>query len=196
MMFTPGFEIVAKKTRFVVSVPEIGQLHLPTGRVVTGDAIGTLDFEPCTRLAPVGVFPVEASLVKVSADEARIAAVRVVFSRRAVASWEAAGGGSGATTRSPSGAPGYTGTLGLFIDAQTVASLQAYIDNSDAEWWYDPPKTRGNGWEYSCFQPDDASDATCVLFQAGDGDGVFVSYWGLDDGGEPAVLVTDFNVIP
>jgi hypothetical protein len=196
MLFTPGHEIATKKTRFVVSVPEIGPLHLPTGRVVTGDAIGTLTFEPLTRLAPPGVFPVEASLVRVSPRESRIAAVRVVYSRRPVTSWEIADGGSGATTRSASGAPGYTGPLGLLIDAQTVGSLQAYIDSSDGEWWYDPPKSRGDAWEYACFQPDEDRDETCVFFQTGNGDGVFTSYWGLDADGEPAVLVTDFNVIP
>lgn len=86
-LFTPGFEIVAKKRRLVVSVPQIGMLHVPTGRIVTGDAIGTLDFAPFTRRAPTGVFPVEASLAKVSAHESLIAAVRVVFSPRPVASW-------------------------------------------------------------------------------------------------------------
>jgi hypothetical protein len=108
-LFTSGFEIVAKKRRLVVSVRQIGMLHAPTGRIVTGDAIGTLDFAPFTRLAPTGVFPVEASLVKVSAHESLIAAVRVVFSPRPVASWEPAEGGSGATSRSATGAPGYTG---------------------------------------------------------------------------------------
>jgi hypothetical protein len=76
-----------------------------------------------------------------------------------------------------------------------VPALQAYIDNSDGEWWYAPPRTRGERWEYACFQPDEGREETCIFFQTGDGDGVFTSYWGLDAGGEPAVLVTDFNVV-
>jgi hypothetical protein len=142
------------------------------------------------------VFPVEASLVTISKDVSRIAAVRVVFSDHPIASWEIAEGGTGATARSPSGAPGYTGPLGLLMDAQTTAALQKYIDESEAEWWYDPPRTRGDSWEYACFKPDDARDETCVFFQTGESEGVFVSYWGLDAAGAPAVLVTDFNVIP
>lgn len=182
-MFTPGSEFAAKKHRFVVTVATIGDLHLPSGRLVSADAIAELDFEPLARAAPPGIYPVEASLATVSADEARIAAVRIVFSRAPTASWEAAG-------------PGYSGPMGLFIDADTVPALQKFIDESPGEWWYEPPRTRGKSWEYACFKPDDDRDETCALFQAGDGDGPFVSYWGLDASGAPAMLVTDFNVIP
>lgn len=182
-MFTAGSELVANKNRFVVTLAPIGQLHLPSGRVVSADAIATVDFEPLSRTAPPGVYPVEASLVTVSARESRIAAARIVFSRQPVATWEVAG-------------PGYSGPTGLFIDADTVPALQKYIDESDAEWWYDVPQTRGDKWEYGCFTPDDDRPETCALFQAGDGDGPFLSYWGLDASGTPAMLVTDFNIIP
>lgn len=194
-MFTPGAEFAAKRHRYAVTIAPIGMLHLPSGRIVTGDAIGTLDFEPLTRTVSPGVYLVEASLATVSKDEARIAAARIVFSQQPVATWEVAAGGTGATTPSPNGA-GYTGPIGLFIDADTLPALQTYIDASDAEWWYDVPRERGAKWEYGCFRPDDTREETCAIFQAGDGDGVFVSYWGLDATGTPVVLVTDFNVIP
>jgi hypothetical protein len=194
-MFTAGAEFAAKQHRYAVTVAPVGTLHLPSGRVVTGDAIATLDFEPLSRTAPPGTYPVEASLVTVPSHESLIAAVRVVFSREPVARWEAAAGGTGATTPSPRGA-GYTGPLGLLMDAETVPALQKYIDDSAGEWWYDVPRTQGARWEYGCFQPDDDRAETCAIFQTGDGDGVFVSYWGLDASGAPVVLVTDFNVIP
>ena len=182
-MFTPGFEFAAKKHRLVVTVARIGDLHLPSGRLVSADAIATLDFESLPRTAPPGIYPVEVCLATVAPDESRIAAVRIVFSRNPVASWELAG-------------PGYTGPLGLFIDVDTVPALQKFIDDSPGEWWYEPPRTRGNSWEYACFKPDDDRDETCVVFQAGDGDGPFLSYWGLDATGAPASFVTDFNIIP
>lgn len=184
-MFTAGAEFAAKKHRYVVTVMPVGNLHLPTGRVVSGDAIAMVDYEPLPRTAPPGVYPVEASLVTVSAKESQIAAVRIVFSRDRVARWELAG-------------PGYTGPLGLFIDAATVPALQKYIDDSPAEWWYEPPRTRGPNYEFACFKPDDDRDETCTLFQAGDGGGSAeaLTYWGLDASGAPVMLVTDFNVIP
>jgi hypothetical protein len=187
-MFRPGCELVSPKMRHVVTVQPVGMLHLPSGRVVTGDAIGTLDFAPLSRTAPPGVYPVEASLVTVSARESWIAGVRIVFSREPVVTWEMAEGGSG-------GVPGYGGPLGLFVDAQIVPGLEAYIDAADAEWWYQPEKTRGERWEVACFTPDDDRPETCALFKTGDGEGVFLSYWGLDATGTPALLVTAFNVL-
>ncbi len=189
-MFTQGFGFVAKANKHVFTVVPAGMLHLPTGRLVTGDAIATLDFEPLSRTAPTGVYPVEASLVTVAPDKSLVAGVRIVFSDAPIVSWELAEGGTG-------GAPGYTGPLGLFIDAQMLPALQAYIDEADGtEWWYDPPKKQGNSWEVACFSPDSDRPETCALFQTGDGDGVFASYWGLDASGAPALLITDFNVVP
>jgi hypothetical protein len=193
MLFTPGAVLASKKGKkhHEVMLQPIGMLHLPSGRLVTGDAIGTIDFQPLSRTVPPGIYPVEASVVTVSADEARIAAVRILFSREPVVTWEIAEGGS-------VGAPGYTGPLGLFIDAQILPALQVYIDsaNSPDEWWYDPPKTDGKAWEVACFTPDDDRPETCVLFHTNSyNDGPFVSHWGLDAMGAPAMLVTEFNLV-
>lgn len=188
-MFTQGFGFVSKTKEHIFTVIPVGMLHLPSGRLITGDAIGTLDFVPLSRTAPIGVFPVEASLLPVTATKSLIAGVRIVFSGDPIVTWELAQGGTG-------GAPGYTGPLGLFVDALLVPALQSYIDNAEAEWWYDPPKKRGISWEVACFTPDDDRPETCALFQTGDGDGVFASYWGLGANGSPAQIVTDFNVVP
>jgi len=188
-MFTPGAQFASKKKKHphVVTLQPIGMLHLPSGRVVTGEAIGALDLEPFSRTVQPGIYPVEASLITMSADEARIAAVRIMFSREPVVTWEIAQGGSG-------GAPGYRGTLGLFIDAQIVPALQVYIDGCDAEWWYEPPKTRGERWEVACFTPNDDRPETCALFAPGNYDDPIISYWGLDATSTPAMLISDFNV--
>jgi uncharacterized protein DUF4241 len=42
---------------------------------------------------------------------------------------------------------------------------------------------------------DPPSGLNVVMFKAGLGDGAYASYWGLDAGGEPACLVTDFGVL-
>ncbi|HEX3764747.1 MAG TPA: hypothetical protein VHW23_38895 [Kofleriaceae bacterium] len=58
------------------------------------------------------------------------------------------------------------------------------------------PKQEGRLWECACFQPDEQTPYTCAYMGPVISDDALVSYWGLDAGGEPVVLVTDFNVAP
>lgn len=195
-MFSPGFTFVVSAAPLVVSVHEIGTLHLPSGRLVSGDPVGAFEFEPFDRQTPVGAFPVQASLVSISPTESRIAAVRIMFSQQPIARWEVATGGTATESRGASGLPGYEGPLGMFLDRDTVPALEAYIDKNGPEWFTSPSRAEGRLWEYACFQPDPGRYETCVLFQAGRGEGVFTSYWAFGANDEPSMLVTDFNVIP
>ncbi len=185
-MFTPGAQLAAKSKHptHVVTLRPIGMLHLPSGRLVVGDAY---NFQPQPRSVAVGVFAVEASVVTVSAKESRLAGVRIVFSREPVVTWEVAEAGS------------LTAPTGVFIDAQILPALQTYIEgaNSPDEWYYDPPKTEGKTWQVSCFTPDDDRPETCVMFDTNSYNdaGPFTSYWGLDANGTPAMFVSDFNLV-
>ena len=189
-MFTQGFGFVAKTKKQVFTVVPVGMLHLPSGRLVIGTAY---DFFPLTRPAPTGVFSVEASLATVSDDESRIAGVRIVFSGEPVATWEVADGDFGS-------ARGFAAPDGLYIDAQILPALQVYIEESTSpdEWYYDPPKKEGKTWQVACFAPDDDRPETCTMFGTNsyNNDGPYISYWGLDASGAPAVLVTDVNLVP
>lgn len=182
-LFTPGAEIAFKRHRWPVSTVEVGPLHLPSGRIVIGDPIATIDYEALPRTAPRGVYRVEASLVALEPDDAPIGAVRVVFSQQPVVSWEAAG-------------DGYAGTFGMLLDFDTTPAFARYIDACESEWWYQVSRQRGETWEYACFTPDDGRPETCVFFSADGGDGLCESYWGLDASGAPVVFVTDCNVMP
>lgn len=193
-LFVPGAELPGKREPIALRRSEVGELTLPTGRIVTGDAIATLDFAPFTRVAPTGVFPVDVAIAQLSADVAQIAAVRIAFSQAPIASWELATGGTGAATASPDGTAGYTATLALLADAQAVPRFAAYVDGSaSGEWWYDVAFTEGKGWRHACFAPDATQQETCVLVSTGEG--VLASYWGLDAAGAPVALITDFNAI-
>ena len=94
-MFRPGAQLAPKKGKqpHIVTLHALGMLHLPSGRLVIH---GTYDRFPLVRTGPIGVFPVEASLVTVSSTESRFAAMRIVFSREPVVTWEIADGEFGA----------------------------------------------------------------------------------------------------
>lgn len=176
----------------------VGMLQLPTGRIVAGEPIEPLDPMLLTRAAPIGEFPVEIGLVEVEPGEARIAAARIVFSAAPIASWEIAAGPEGAATPSAAGLPGYSSAMGMFMDAHTVALFHKYVDEAESpiEWWYDVPKREGKLWECACFQPDEHTPYNCAYMGPVISDDALVSYWGLDAGGAPVVLVTDFNLAP
>jgi hypothetical protein len=195
--FASGSEFQGERRPIVVTSKQVGVLRLPSGRIFVGEPDETREMSPLHRPTPKGDFPFEISLATVSKSEARIAAARVLFSQQPIASWEIAAGG-GAIATAPNGTPGFAGTKGIYMDAQTAPSFVTYVTESEfwPEWWYDVPFEEGALWQHACFQPDEARPETCVIISAGAYDGVFVSYWALDARGEPISLVTDFNVIP
>ena len=118
--------------------------------------------------------------------------MRIVFSREPVVTWEIAAGEFG-------GASGFSAPDAVYIDAQIIAALQTYVEGADNpdDWYYDPPKSEGKTWQVACFTPDDDRPETCVLFGTNsyNDDGPYISYWGLDASGAPAMFVTDLNLV-
>ena len=198
MTFSMDWRARAARLPALFSHPkQIGVLRLPTGRIILGEPLASIDLVPLTRQAPVGEFPVEICLVEVERGDRRIAAARIVFSEQPVASWELATGASNAEVPAPDGTPGYRGPAGMFMDVQTAPLFQTYVDESDSvEWWKDVPKEEGSIWEHACFQPDEQTPYNVAYMSPLLSDDAFVSYWGLDAVGEPVALVTDFNVVP
>ena len=190
-LFQPGAQLAAKKGKHlhVVALQPIGTLHLPTGHLVIHSSWERF---PLRRTGPIGVFPVEASLATVSSSESCFAAIRIVFSREPVVAWEVADQGFGA-------ARGVKDATCLYTDAQLLPALQTYIDEASSpdEWYYDPPKLRGKTWDSACFAPDDDRPETVVMFGTNNynSDGPYISYWGLDAAGAPAMFVTDLDLV-
>jgi hypothetical protein len=196
-MFVRDFEFATKRHAIFVTPKTIGSLPLPTGAVVC-QAAAWDDYQPLARRAPTGTFAIELSLAAVAPDEDRVAAARIVFSSEPAATWELAAGASTLVATTAEGLAGYTGTLGMFMDAQGIASLQAFqaAAASPIEWWYDVQFTEGARWQHTILRPDPAQPAAAALFSTGTYEGTFVSYWGLDARGGVVTLVTDCNVIP
>lgn len=69
---------------------------------------------------------------------------------------------------------------------------------SQHDYIYDAPEEKfekryedTRSWLVMCFQ----EKADLEIFSIGFGDSVYPSFWGLDENGEPACLVTDFLIM-
>lgn len=185
-----------------LALHEVGQLALTSGVIVTVDPF-LVDGAPLTRKVAPGTYPVTLSVATFNDPKGdhdqRVAAAWVRFRQGQPVRWEVATF-AGAPRSKQGGEPGYpvdAGT-GAFLDAATQATIQA-----EPSAWPTPSfkalekqlltDNYRHTWGWANYQPDPASPGNCIAFSAGWGDGVFASYWGLDDSGEPVCLLTDFE---
>lgn len=193
--FTPGTRFAQERGGFVeVSTRVVGELKLPTGRIVVADPLTTSFDEPPSPLsltAPPGVFPVEVALARFEDGDVRVACARVRFepSARAVR-WDVA---VFAGDEPPVGdaIPGYgvDAGMGCFFDEQA----RGVVDEAISEAWL--AAMEKNSVDTWTWHVADVGEANVVMFSSGMGDGFYGSWWGFDADGRLVELVTDFEVL-
>lgn len=183
----------------------LGELELPTGRIVATDPLVFPEWKPLERTVPPGRYP-----VTLYRAQGRIAMAMLRFAPGKVARWEIATlpGQKLADLKDDEifGYPVDAGT-GSFMDASAKAAMDkreaqeierarasstaygSYYDNVVAD------EMERNGGHFALHKPLADDPVNVAIFQSGWGDGVYASYWGLDEAGRPLVLVTDFGVM-
>lgn len=178
-----------------------GELLLPTGRVVAADVYFFSD-APFTRTVPPGRYPV--LLLKTAEGPAfgSIAAAMIRFAPGDAASWELAlVAGQDPTELLPGEFYGYgvdSGT-GAFTSPEAVATVgsgTSFDDYSEEVYNGMFPSDDVDDWNHSVeVVVDEATGANVIGFSSGFGDGAYPSWFGLDAGGAPNVLLTDFGIL-
>ncbi len=132
-------------------------------------------------------------------DDQRVAAATVRFHAGTPVRWEVAH--LAGTPRKKGTDPGYPvdALTGSFMDTATQALIKA-----EPGGWPTPSykalekqlltDNYRHSWGWASYHPDPSAHGNCVAFSSGWGDGVYSSYWGLDEAGEPLCLLTDFDV--
>jgi hypothetical protein len=174
----------------------VADLELPTGEIVTCDPF-LVDGAALARKVEPGAYPVTLSVASFG-DDQRVVAASVRFRSGAPVRWEAAA--FAGVARKKGGEPGYPvdALTGAFMDVATQETIKA-----EPGGWPTPSfkaleqqlltdHYRPN-WGWATYHPDPAARGNCVAFSSGWGDGVYSSYWGLDEAGEPLCLLTDFE---
>ncbi len=170
---------------WTVSTAPLGQIRLETGAVGVGDPFtGGLSGPRLARQAPPGPVDVELSVVRLAPDHLRVAGARLRFSEAAVVQWVVATFVGAEDAEDP--AYGVDAGTGCFVCAtsapqwDTEASSEVLLAAFDEDM-------------LGCRHPD-APDHIAT-FSSGFGDGIYMTWWGLDTTGAPAQLVTDFEVL-
>ncbi len=176
------------------------ELAVPTGEIVACDPFASPDAEAFARKVPAGSYPVVLSVAHFDDGDERVAAAMIKFGEGAPVRWEMALVPGEDTTELAEGEIfGYAAESGngCFMDEAAARALaermgreEDYIDAVLAEMDGNYVDT----WACASVRPEAELPANVVAFSAGVGDGMYASYFGLDEGGEVVCLVTDFSL--
>lgn len=198
-LFAEGKEIATEIGRVVLRVKPAGDLSVTSGRVVACDPLVSPDVEPFDRRVPEGAFPVLLSVAHFEDDDRRVAAAMVRFTESAPASWVLALRPDEELSLLDEGEvfgyPADSGT-GCFMDAETARLV---LSNVDEEEFADAligemDQTYEDTWSWANVALDAEAGHNLVAFSTGVGDGLYASYFGLDEAGRVVCLVTDFSL--
>jgi hypothetical protein len=181
----------------------LGDLVVPTGRLVACDPLVYPDSEPFTREVPPGRYPLLLSIARLDNDDERVAFAMLKLSDAPVVRYEPAlvTGQDVALLRSGEyfGYGVDTG-IGCFMDAETQSLLLAAMDALGADGNYydviagEMNKTYQDTRQWVLHRPVSDDVRNVALFSSGYGDGSYSSWFGLDANGNAVTLVTDFLV--
>lgn len=194
----------------------IGDVNLPTGKIIAGDPFFTEGQKAFTRNVEPDKYPVYIYMAEIDDDHHRVAYAKIKFRPEEASKWILAISEditeeelNELSDEEFYGFPVDSG-LACFLDEETNAQLIAKIDaleetKPDSNYYDDV--LAGEFKEYSGknkfsrdlgdwndHHPDKDSDNNVVMFASGWGDGYYPAYWGLNEQGDTIELIVDFLI--
>jgi hypothetical protein len=176
----------------------VGDLALPTGRLVACDPFVFPEAEPFFLPLPRGTFPIILSIAQIATDQ-RVAYATVRFRQSIPVTWDMMTVGDQDTSTLKEdeffGYPVDAGT-GCFMDHSTGRLLNERMKQEDTFFETliaEMDKTYQHTWSWLDMR---FGESNLIAFSSGYGDGMYATYAGFDADGEVSVVVTDFRVIP
>jgi hypothetical protein len=171
----------------------IGELRLPSGRIVACDAVVEPEYPPFARTVAPGAYAVHLAIAHFDGGDQRIAAAWLHFAAGVPARWEPAELAGRAGKRAEYGVDSGTGA---FLSAEAVPAVARRLDAGFAEAAAEAMQTNyADTRDWAVLPVPDTDGLDIALFSSGMGDGSYASYWGLDERGEPVCLLTDFGLL-
>jgi len=184
-----------------IKTVDIGNVELTSGRIVAADPLAQPDRPALAKTVPVGEYP-----VRLYEAFGRVAAASMRFAEGKPDRWELATiPGQDVATLKDGEIFGYPvdAGLGSYMDADTLdrigqreQQVQAQKPDSDVNYYDDVVASEldANKGVYALHRPMEGKKGNVAMFWSGWGDGFYPVFWGLDKGGRPLVLLTDFQV--
>lgn len=184
------------------SVLCVGDLAVPTGRIVACDMLVFPETRPFVRTVTPGTYQVELAIARVSDSDERCAAARLVINDRPTVRWEPALI-DGDPPLGPGRVPIYgvdTG-LGSFMDVAcrdtllvAMAPARIKVSYYDDLLYKELDRKRPTV-DWTLHVPDPASPHNVAIFSSGWGDGGYVTHVGLDADDRVTCFMTDFQIV-
>ena len=176
-----------------VTVHEVGDLRVRSGRITACDPLSAYQLEPLARSVPPGDYPVRLAVAQLENGDQRVAAAMIRFAEPEAERWELATlEDEDVGVLEPGQILGYgvdAGT-GCFVDG---ACARALDDEEVQERLFAAlEETYVDTWEWANVS---LGDGNVVAFHSGWGDGIYGCYWGFDETGQLVALATDFEVL-
>ncbi|TKG95191.1 DUF4241 domain-containing protein [Puteibacter caeruleilacunae] len=195
---------------------EVGNINLPTGKIIASDPYFTYDTKPFSRTVKPGSYPVKLYIIEVEPNHYRIAFAKIKFVEESSSYWTLAiTDDMKIEDLKDLKDDEYFGFsvdagLGCFIDEKTNLKFIKEIDN----FYKENPKgnfyfdllakefdTRSSGSKYlkdGCdwnnHVVDKETGVNVLMFSSGWGDGFYPTYWGHNSSKEIVELTIDFMI--
>ncbi|MCL2236124.1 MAG: DUF4241 domain-containing protein [Defluviitaleaceae bacterium] len=198
--------LISKQGDFMLVRQYLGDLNLPTGHIVANDPLSNFETEPFILTVSPGNYPVYLSVAHFSDGgkngDSIVAQAILQFSTKKPVMWEMAlSAGEQAEAEFANLEEGdYIGYVvdsgtGGFMDKSVSKRLETTIEQfySQIQGEFIEAYLPNYSYLMTSVLGGDCEDFVC--FTSGFGDGCYPSYFGLDEEGNPCVLVTDFCVV-
>jgi hypothetical protein len=198
-----------------IQLLEIGNLNVPTGKIVACDPLTTVDFIPFNKTVKPGIYPVKIYVAQTKEAGERYAIAKLEFSSKKADKWVLAlhDGENTSELKDPDEYFGFPVDAGLggFVDYKAALAYRKFEDQFQKEHpggniYDDYLATEFKKSAKDANDPKDIgdwinlkipnSDLNITMFHSGYGDGSYPAYWGMTKDNEIVSLVIDFIVLP
>lgn len=194
----------------------IGDINLPTGRIIAADPFFTAEQRPFAKTVEPGKYPIYIYMSEIDEIHHRVAYAKIKLLPENAVKWIMAITDDLTTEELEDltddefyGFPVESG-LACFLDAETNVALVEKMEKLQEEKpesnYYDEVlaeefrnysgknKFSRQLGDWNDHRPEKGADNNVVMFASGWGDGYYPAYWGLNENGEATELVIDFLI--